>query len=323
MIFATITTMRSSFIIVLIATILFSGAHWYIRTADVCPVPLHYRLGAYDNRFLLSAEEAKVIISEAEVAWEQAVGRELFVYDESADFVVDFVFDERQRRAVSEEEFRQKLNEQEARTSETKATLARLDADYTTVKQKYETRARAYERDLGRYNTEVEAINARGGASESERETLLKRQNTLRAEEQELEAMAKDLNELIAEMNTLGVEGNALVEQYNEEVAVYNDRYGEAGAFTQGEFSGDRITIYKYSDTTELRQVTAHEFGHALGADHVEDSEAILYYLLEQQPDELTLTPADVAAVTLVCGEGDEFSHRLRHLIRTALSLVT
>jgi hypothetical protein len=315
--------MRSSFIIVLIVTIVFSGAHWYIRTADICPVPLHYRLGVYDERFLLSSDEVKSVISEAEVAWEAAVGRELFVYDESADFVVDFVFDERQRRAVSEEEFRERLNEQEERTAQTRAAIEAMQADYEGVKQRYETRARAYERTLAAYNAEVEAINARGGASESERAELATRQNSLRSEEQVLEGMAADLNRIVAEINELGTKGNELVEEYNEEVAVYNDRYGEAGAFTQGEYQGGRIVIYKYSDTTELRQVMAHEFGHALGADHVEDSQAILYYLLEQQPDELTLTPADVAAVTLVCGEGDEFSHRLRHLIRTALSLVT
>ncbi|MBY0309763.1 matrixin family metalloprotease [Patescibacteria group bacterium] len=315
--------MRSSFIIVLIATILFSGAHWYIRTEGVCPVPLKYRLGSYDERFLLSPDEVKQVIGEAEVAWEEAVGRELFIYDESADFVVDFVFDERQRRAESEEESRQRLNEQEERTSATRAAIAALEADFSEAKEQYETRTRVYERDLGRYNAEIEAINARGGADERERTELAARQRAFAAEERTLESMAKNLNTLIEQINELGSEGNMLVEQYNEEVAVYNDRYGEAGAFTQGEYADGRITIYKYSDTTELRQVMAHEFGHALGADHVEDNQAILYYLLEQQPDELTLTPSDVSAVALVCGEGDEFSHRLRHFIRTALSLLT
>lgn len=313
--------MRSSFVIVLVATILFSGALWYVRTEAVCPAPLSYRLGAYDERFLLSKERVIDILKEADAAWEESLGRDLFTYDESSDFVIDFVFDERQRRAVGAELTREELDEQSKKTDEIREDIDRLTGEYDALRGKYETRVRTYEERLGRHNKEVETRNQAGGVSESEQAKFAAEAKSLRKEQGSLEGMARDLNDLVTVLNQLRDEGNALVAAYNDGVVVYNDHYGEAGAFTQGEFSGDRITIYKYTDETELRQVVAHELGHALGAGHVENPIAIMYHMLEEQPDGLVIQSEDEEVLRAVCGDGDEWSHRLRRGIRTALSL--
>ena len=315
--------MRIQFLLLLIVTAVLSVGYWYTNTAAQCPIPLSYRLGDYDERFALPPERVREIISEAADAWEAALGRDLFVYDESAAFVIDFVFDERQRRAVSAAVTRERLDEQAAVTAETKETVERLSAEYERVRAKYDDRVAAYERRLARYNAQVEAANAAGGITSADVASFRLEEEALRSEQEQLAALMRDLNSLVDTLNEVGESGNALVQSYNEAVAQYNNRYAEAGAFTQGEYRGDRITIYKYTDETELRQVLAHELGHALGADHVEEETAIMYYLLEQQRDVLTITPPDVDAVRAVCGTGDEWSHRLRHVIRTALALLS
>jgi hypothetical protein len=63
--------------------------------AHTCVVPISYRIGELDGRFHLDTEEAKVIFEKAESVWEEATGRELFIYDETAAFTVNFVFDDR------------------------------------------------------------------------------------------------------------------------------------------------------------------------------------------------------------------------------------
>lgn len=309
------------FLVALALTIVGSVAYWYVQTRTVCPAPLHYRLGAYDERFLLPPQEVVAVLKEAEAVWEEAVGRELFVYDDTSDFTIDFVFDERQRRAVSAELTREELDAQAVKTEVIRQTVDRLTREYDTLREKYRTRVTQYEGQLAVHNREVESYNSTGGVPPEKQSALEAAVKRLRTEQGALEAMARDLNELVAELNRARAEGNALVAAYNEEVATYNDHYGEAGAFTQGEYVGDRIVIYKYTDTTELRQVVVHELGHALGANHVENPVAIMYHMLEQQPDELIIHEEDVGALVAACGNGNEWSHRLRRGIRTMLSL--
>lgn len=315
--------MRRRFLGALVLTLLFGGTYWYVATAEVCPVPIHYRLSEYDPRFSLSAEEIKLVLLEAEQAWEKATGRELFVYDEEAEFTINFIFDERQRQALNEEELRAQLNEKESQSNKTLEQVTKLNRNYEVLKAKYETGVTAYNSRLRSYNARVDEVNASGGADQGEMEELTREKRSLATEGEELEVMTTSLRKLVEEINNLGEYGNQLINDYNKEVVFYNDSYGEAGAFTQGEFVGDKINIYKFSDRNELSKVIAHEFGHALGLEHVEKAEAIMYYLLEQQPAQLTLSSEDVSAFKSVCGDGNDFSHRLRIHVRTLLALIT
>lgn len=314
--------MRSSFLIVLIASIVFSGAHWYVRTMAVCPAPLHYRLGMYDDRFELSREAVTTIMQEAAAAWETAAGRPLFVYDEQATFPIDFVFDERQEQALTEEKLRGALDQKELANNETLKAITQLNERYEKLKTTYESEVRAYEVKLGSYNKRVNEANAAGGADGELFATLAREQQALAAAGKKLDATAATLGELVLEINQASERGNVLINEYNRSVGTYNQQFAEAGAFTQGEFTGDRITIYKYTNADELRKVITHELGHALGINHVEDTKAIMYYLLEEQPATLTITPADTTALTSVCGDGTELSHRLRQTIRSVLAFI-
>jgi len=314
--------MRPFYSVLLVFTLVVAGVVWYGRASTVCPIPLPYRLGVYDERFLLSRDEVVSVLKEAEKAWEEATGRDLFVYDAEATFVVDFVFDARQAEALTEAKLRAALDQKELASNETLLAIAALNEEYEALRARHERQVAAYEGRLERYNSKVAAVNAAGGARPDEFASLTKEEEELRLEGVVIEAMTGDLNELVSRINNVGEYGNRLIDEYNRGVQNYNQRFAETGAFTQGEYAGDRIVIYKYTDRTELLKVVAHEFGHALGIGHVEGSEAIMYYLLEEQPHELTLAPEDIAAFTAVCGERDGWSHALRNLIRRGIALI-
>ncbi len=314
--------MRPLFGILALVVLLFGVSNWYVETAAICPVPISYRLGDFDERFLITKEEATEVLADAERVWEEALGRDLFVYEDDSTFAVNFIFDERQQLARTEEEWRMNLDKQELLST---SAIERVKAEgvvYQALQADYEEKRTAYETRLSSYNEEVETYNAEGGAPEEEFEELEEEQEQLSDILRELMTLEKELNAKAEGINKLGEEGNALIEAYNAEVLKYNEVYGNRDLYTQGDFQRDQINVYKFSDTTELTKVIAHEFGHALGIGHVEGVESIMYYLMAEQPDTIIPTIEDRTALVELCGDGTGFSHQARKIIRSALSFL-
>ena len=296
-----------------------AGVYWYQSTSVLCPAPLSYRIGDIDQSFNISYEEARSHISEAEALWEGKVDRELFVYDPSSDFVIDFVFDERQATANSEEALSQTLDEQRAENEKVLETVESLQEDHRELSARYDKKVLKYEEDLEDYNAEVKKYNDRGGAPPGVFDRLESDREYLNQEARELTNTAAELNKLASEINRLGERGNKMVESYNREVNLYNAEYGFSREFTQGDYQGKSIHIYKFSSDNELVTVLAHEFGHALGIDHVEDDTSLMYYLLEETEEEPILSTDDLRAYFAVCGTKESFGQMVRRIIRSFL----
>jgi Matrixin len=315
-----LNTMRSVFIFALVFTLVFGTSYWYVETASVCPAPITYRLGDFDERFLISQTEALAVLAEAEAVWEKSAGRDLFVYDEEATFAINFIYDERQQLARTEEEWRTKLDIEEAESRGVIEQVKVFADAYDTLQLSYEASRTAYEERLAIYNKRVEELNDQGGAAKDVFEELQAEQKKITKQLDELLALEEDLNDRAQTINELGEKGNRLIEEYNINVQKYNEIYGNRDLYTQGDFKRDRINIYKFSDKTELTKVIAHEFGHALGVGHVEGGESIMYYLMAEQPDTIALSEEDRQALIVTCGEGSLASDKIRRIIRTTLS---
>ena len=312
--------MRFSYFIALVFVAIIGAGYWYQSTAYVCPAPLAYRLGDFDDSFALTKEEALAEIAAAEAVWEEATGRDLFTYQEDAVFTVNFVYDERQEESDSERTQRRALDETRERNDALFVTIDALERDYETLGNAYRTEVATYEARLTAYNDEVRQYNDRGGAPEEVFASLEDERTALNRESARLNEVADELNTLGTELNELADRGNQEVEAYNRAVAIYNEQYGHAHEFTQGDYQGDRINIFEFSNRNELRTVLVHEFGHALGIDHIDDADAVMYYLLEDTESAPTVTSNDLAAYTAVCGTGNEWDHSLRRSIRAVLT---
>lgn len=312
--------MRLSFLVALISALGFGVAYWYVNTASICPTPILYRLGEVDERFGVTNSEARQVLADAERVWEEAIGRDLFAYSEETDFTVNFMYDERQKEASTEETWRIALDAKEKKVETLFAEIEQMRAQYEIQRTEYESNRSRYESALASYNNEVENINATGGATQAQYDVLSSQKNTLTIELQSLLALEQALNQASEEINKHGEVANSLVESYNAEVVRYNGVYGERNeTFTQGDYERTRINVYTFSTTAELAKVLAHEFGHALGIGHVEGGESLMYYLMADQPDELRLSAEDQQAFITVCGDGTDLASTLRRAIRTAL----
>lgn len=311
--------MRFPFLVVLVLTFAGAGTFWYKSTAAICPAPLTYRVGEIDSHFNLDTEAAKKHLAKAEAVWEESAGRELFIYDEKATFVVDFIFDERQAEADIEVTEQNALDAKKIENDSLVDTIENLQKEYDALGDSYKKRVSTYEAKLNAHNDKVNSYNDQGGAPTEVFAELERERSNLNAESAELSKKADELTGLANKINELSERGNELVGQYNEEVVEYNKKFGYAREFTQGDYQGERINVYKFSDDAELLAVLTHEFGHALGLEHVEGESSVMYYLLKNTTDAPTLSKEDKDAFVAQCGSGEEWPHRIRAIIRTLL----
>lgn len=295
--------MLRALLLCLLLAVVFSGTYWYQTSASMCRYPLEYRVGEVDERFSLTEDEVRLAVADAESVWEEATGKNLFTYDPEGALVVNFVYDDRQALSVEEQDARARLESLEAESLAVSEQYQTLVAEHTRLRETYEAEVVAYETRLAAYNDEVESYNQTGGAPQAVYAELEKEQAELEAAAAVLSAQTEDLNDLTDQINQVGDRGNELVARYNERAEQYNDRFGTTREFTQGDYQGDAINIYTFADETELQLVLVHELGHALSVGHVDDPESIMYHLLGTQPDDITLTEADLQAFAEVCTE--------------------
>lgn len=294
--------MHRTGLIVGLVVILAGAGYAYHVVRSKCPVPLSYAIGTIDERFELSYDEVRTLVSEVESHWEDATGRNLFSYDPDASFSINFVFDERQQRTVEEYTLREVLDRTESMSAALREEYESLLAEYETLRSAYDARVAAYENTLAVHNGEVAYWNTQGGAPPEMYERLNAQEEALQREREALNKLTGTLNALVDRVNALGKEGNEAVRDYNDQVAEYNNRFHEESEFTQGDYQSGRINIYQFADERELKLVLAHELGHAISLGHVDDPEAVMYYLMDGQGTELTLTQPDLAEFARVCG---------------------
>jgi hypothetical protein len=312
--------MKIKLIISLLMIAVFSGFWWYQNTAYICPVPLSYNVGNIAEGFSLTKEEAIKYAYEAEQVWEREVGRDLFVYDETADFLINFVFDNRQAGSNLEVAKRNELDKQKIENDQLINTVKEIQKDYEDLTIRYDRQRTQYETSLTRYNEKVTRYNDRGGAPSDVYAELEKEQASLSREMENLNRVAGELNNLVSELNRVQDKANRQIEIYNKEVEQYNKLFGYAHEFTQGDYRGGEINVYKFSNENELVAVLAHEFGHALGIGHVENESSLMYYLMSMTDRTPVLGVEDRQAFWAVCGERETLAQKLRSVVRDALT---
>lgn len=267
-----------------------------------CHAPFHYALGTIDPRFHISRDAAKADVLKAEAIWEDAAQEDLMQYDDQADFKINFVFDERQQKTLEAKQLEQHLATVQTLQKGISQEYDALVSQYDTKKAQYESDGKKYQSLADEYTRQVNSWNAQGGAPDDQYQQLQNQKKTLDILGSERESQRKNLNTMIGQLNDLVKKEKKVVTGYNQDVTTYESLYGDGKAFDQGVYTGKEITIYQFSETNDLVLVLAHELGHALGMDHVENPKSIMYYLMAKQDVDHPLPSAeDMQAVTNRC----------------------
>lgn len=266
-----------------------------------CTEPFLYAVGNVDSRFNLSANDVLAEAKEAERIWESQSGKNLFEYDPSADFKISLIFDERQLASIEEDKLAENLDQLEAVRKKITNQYESLSGTYAQKVAKYEADGAAYEKKLKEYNKKVKTWNENGG-TENELENLKDEKNKLNDLYDKLEKERQELNDLVKKTNTLATQEQKVIKDYNANVSTYKNSYGAGREFEKGLYDGKEINIYQFKKLTDLRLTLVHEFGHALGIEHVKSPQSIMYYLLsDQDMENPTLSTEDLDELKTIC----------------------
>lgn len=276
----------------------------YSRVAP-CNQPITYRIGTVDPLFVLSQDKLAEAVSAAVGVWNIEGGKKLFQLDqENGTVTISLVYDDRQKTTQTLGTMAQDVAADRSSFEPLQLQYDALHANYAVKKSDFDRASAAYRDAEKAFNVQAELQKVRGAGRDSAALELEAERTQLNYDMASIQDQQAALNKDAEKLNTIAKELNRLIAAYNIHVGQYN----VIGSTLSGEFEegvylskpgSEEVLIYQYEDMPHLKRVLAHELGHALGLDHVNDQDAIMYKV-NQGPD-LHLTVADYDELTKAC----------------------
>jgi molecular chaperone GrpE (heat shock protein) len=284
-----------------------------------CAKPITYDIGEFDGRFGLDENDFLAALLEAESLWEKASSRNLFENSSGGELKINLFFDHRQDATIKLQDYNSELKKDDEAYKELKSLYEEHTALFERKNRELKSLAAEYNKRADEYEKEVRRANNRGGANEkkyneliAERDALDRMLSNIRAKQAEVEQAAAGANNLIKPLNELAIKLNLNIKEYNAIGQTIETEF-EQGNYRSGPGTKE-INIYQFENHNKLVRVLAHEMGHALGVDHVDNTESIMYaYNIGTNE---SISSEDLHALNLVCGREITFRERVKNIFR-------
>ena len=270
-----------------------------------CEEPVLYTIGTFDRRFGISQKDFLEALTMAEAIWEKPSGMDLFVYaPETGKLVVNLIYDYRQETTSTLSDIESVVEEDESAYKLLQSKYTNLKKAYDSAKGNYEAKVEIFDEKNVLYQEYIEDWNSGDRTSREQFAKLESEKVALQSEARELKLIEIELNKMVGEINVLVGTLNRLARSLNLSVEAYNTIGASRGeSFTGGVYYSadgvEGIDIYEFSSHEKLVRILAHELGHALGLEHVDTQEAVMYYLNEG--DAALLAEEGLAALKTLC----------------------
>jgi len=274
------------------------------RQIQPCEKPLAYSIGDFDPRFGLSQEDFLKAIEQAAQIWQEPINKKLFDYAEGGVLKINLIYDERQEATDKLKKLGFNIHNDQATYESLKNKYDAFDETYKAQKNELDNIIEYYGEQKNNYEEEIKAADKRGGVNAEEYAILEQERKDLNNLTESIKQRQTALNKTVDDINAIASVINRLIRDLNLTVGDYNSiGAGAAGEFQEGQYArdeaGERINIYQFDNQELLVRVLAHELGHALGIDHLNNPKAVMYRLNESGNEKITAD--DIAALKAVC----------------------
>jgi predicted Zn-dependent protease len=271
-----------------------------------CKVSIPYMIERVDPRFDVSVADVSRAAQDAVEVWETAANRDLFHEISTGTPVIKIrlQYDLRQQTTETLKDLGEQISNSSEQYDDVKADYNAARAHYMQQKAAFDAEAAQFDRDATSYQQEVDTWNRRGGAPPDTAGRLNAKKYDLEKRQQQLQADQREVNQIADSVNTLARRLNMMAGDINETARTYNKVGAQTGEeFEEGVFESrageESITVYEFDSQKRLTRLLAHEFGHALGMDHVEGQTSIMYRL--NQSSNSSPTSDDIEALIARC----------------------
>lgn len=278
--------------------------HNVLNRLAPCQRPISYSIARLDSQFGISKDELLADIAQAEKIWESPIDQPLFVYSPMGELKISLVYDYRQKATAELQKLGIIINDDRSTYDVVKAKYTALLAAYNKEQASINAQVEDYNAKKVALEKDINYWNSRGGAPRSTYDSLQQRQADLNSQYTTLTQAEERLKQSAETVNATALILNKLISELNLQVAQYNTVGASTGKeFNQGEYvssaSGTSINIFQFNNENKLVRVLAHELGHALGLEHLNNPKAIMYYLNEGTNEKLTAD--DLTALKQKC----------------------